>query len=82
MAKKKRKKTAAIQKRPPGRPRKAAADCMVPMSVSIPVPVRELIDRLCDSTGSGRSAVVGDLIGRGLNSATIKRKLGGKGAGS
>jgi len=79
MAKKKRKAIAGREPKRVGRPRKNAADCMVPMSVSVPIKVREVIDRLCDVEEAGRSAVVGDLIDRALGSAAVRKKLEGGG---
>lgn len=58
-----------------GRPRVARADAMVPMSVSVPMAIRELVDELTKASGDSRSTVATDLLKRGLANPTIKKRL-------
>lgn len=60
-----------------GRPTKAARDCMVPMSVSVPAPLRDLIDSL-RGDGESRSTVAIGLLETGI-AATKKKRGRGKG---
>jgi hypothetical protein len=48
---------------------------MVPMSVSVPMAIRELVDELTKASGDSRSTVATDLLKRGLANPTIKKRL-------
>lgn len=56
-----------------GRPTKSARDSMVPMSVSVPAPLRDLIDSL-RGEGETRSVVALEVLEAGI--ARVKRKRG------
>lgn len=56
-----------------GRPTKADRDSMVPMSVSVPAPLRDLIDSL-RGEGETRSVVALEVLEAGI--ARVKRKRG------
>jgi hypothetical protein len=57
-----------------GRPEKHKGDQMVPLSASIPRSVRDLIEELAG--GGNKSAVVCDLLDKGIKNPTIKKRLG------
>ena len=49
-----------------GRPTKAARDCMVPMSSSVPAPLRDLIQGLADTDSVTRSTKVVEVLKLGI----------------
>lgn len=55
-----------------GRPTKAARDCMVPMSVSVPALLRDLMDSMRED-GESRSEVAISLINAGIESKRRRR---------
>ena len=61
-------------KKKTGRPTKAARDCMVPMSASVPAPLRDLIDRLADDGEVSRSAKAIELLTAGIEATGAKPK--------
>jgi hypothetical protein len=61
-------------KKAAGRPAIHKGDQMVPLSASIPRSVRDLIEQL--AAGGNKSAIVCDLLDKGIKNPTIKKRLG------